>query len=178
MTNSDEFIHTITTTNNKNNSSTNNTSSTPTDLAELVDGSAAYYAHYQRLVVEDELRSASSPDGSVRHLLVAGVDDDRIARELNLPMDRDERRDCYEVAEEISLELPEAAVMSCPGLSHELGREIVLVFASDRAGGHEAWAAEVTRALGQRPRIGGWKRVEVGGVYAFMVYIAVGNFAV
>jgi hypothetical protein len=178
-TNNGDFIRTVVITTEEKRRGTGSGRATGYDLAELVDGSAAFYAHYQRRVVEDELRSAE-PSGEVLHLLVAGIEEDRVVRELHLPEDADERRDyCYELAEEVALEVPFAAVMSCPGVSHANGREIVLVFASDRAGGHEAWAAEVTRAHDQPPRIGvgGWKPVELCGAYPFMVHAVVGNFA-
>jgi hypothetical protein len=177
MTKNDpDFIRTVTITTQEKRRGTG-TGDPGRDPGTLVEGSAAYYAHYQRLVVEDELRCAE-PDGVVLHLLVAGIEEDWIAHELHLPEDADERRDyCYEVAEEVALEVPVAAVMSCPGVSHANGREVVLVFASDRAGGHEAWAAEVKRSHDQPPRIGGWKPVEVTGAYAFMVHAVVGNFA-
>jgi len=177
MTKNDgDFIRTIVITTDERRRGTG-TGTPEQDSSMLVDGSAAFYAYYQRLVVEDELRCAA-PDGVVRHLLVAGIEEDRIACEMNLPEAADERRDyCYEVAEEVALEVPVAAVMSCPGVSHANAREIVLVFASDRAGGHEAWAAEITRGHDQPPQVGEWEPVEVGGAYAFMVHIVVGNLA-
>jgi len=144
--------------------------------AQFAEASASFHVLAHMASIESELATLP-PDGDVTERLTATGDEGLGVYQIAMPQDKEDRYAyCCGIAARLAADGATAAAVSTTGVVPGDGQECICVLAADREG-EEGWVARVIRSDTAPPRIGEWKRGEVGGTFVLMLRAGVTNLA-